>query len=277
MAGVTTYDRVHLVVCLGGAPDAHLLQRIGEVCGVSSYDLRLRLKGDLPRPLVCCESIEAAEAKALQLNDAGLTTIVYVQNDLPTAEPFHAIALARTKTTLRIRDRCASIDVAAPDIALLVYGRRMLTRETQEFKPPTWIFPSDVVTRGLTMALSGGMHKSRYETGGQEFLMFFRRDPRLPAIEIGQEGFDFQCLGKHRGRTRQESLELVVAALRRLLPDVPFDDRLMRGQSNNRGEAFYNRRMVDDSGTANATLIYWQMLAEQSGRRHFTAPQVSRG
>ncbi|HVP09949.1 MAG TPA: hypothetical protein VMV94_02045 [Phycisphaerae bacterium] len=63
---------------------------------------------------------------------------------------------------------------------------------------------------------------------------------------------------------------MVTAALRKLLPDVPLNDWLMQGQSNNRGEAFYNHRRAADSAAANATLIHWRSLAEQSGRHHFT-------
>jgi hypothetical protein len=267
----TTGNRIHLAVSMDDSVSPALLKTIAETAGMTAYDAKLRLHGGLPKSLVCCPSIEEAEAKAAILNGLGLLTIVYEQNDLPPAEPLHAMGLTRTKAGFRIRTRREEIVVAPHDISLLVYGRRMFTRETRELKSPIWHSPSQVMTTGVTMALSGSMHVSRYETSGQHFLMLFGRVPHLPAIEISQEGFGFQCLGRKRGHTRQESLLLLVAALRKLLPDVPFNDRLMQGQSNNRGEPFYNRSLVADSSSANATLLYWQMIAEQSGRRHFTA------
>jgi hypothetical protein len=65
---------------------------------------------------------------------------------------------------------------------------------------------------------------------------------------------------------------MFVAAMQKLLPNVPLDMRLTKGQSTNRGEAFYNLQRVPDSSSANATLIYWQMLAEAGEQHHFRAP-----
>jgi hypothetical protein len=273
----TSGSRIHLAVLADGGATPELTKAIAEVLGIAAYDVGLRLREGPPKSLCCCSSIGDAESKAAVLNELGLLTIVYEQDHLPPAAPFRAIGLKRTKTALHFRDRRESIVVLRGDIALLVYGRRMLTREVKEVKPQRWYSARQALTTGLPLALEGLLSTSRYETSGQHFLMLFRRDPELPAIEIGQEGFDFQCLGENRGRSRLESLQLVTAALRKILPNAEFDDQLARGQSNNRGEAFYNLRLVADSSSANATMIYWRMLAEQSGRRHFTARSSRQG
>ncbi|HVP09950.1 MAG TPA: hypothetical protein VMV94_02050 [Phycisphaerae bacterium] len=163
-----------------------LAEAIGEAVGVTAHDLKLRLRGRLPKSLVCCSSIEEAEAKAAALNELGVLTIVYEQSDLPPAEPVRAISLGRTKTGFRVSDRSASIVISKEEISLLVFGRRMSTRETWELTSPIWYSPSQVVGTGIPMALSGSMHVSKYETGGQHFLMLFRAAPQLPMIEISR-------------------------------------------------------------------------------------------
>lgn len=270
----TSTNRIHLAASLEGEANPQLTEAVAEAIGITVYDAQLRLRGGLPRSLLCCQSIQEAEAKAAAINKLGLATIVYEQDDLPLAEPVSAIRIGRTRIGLRIKSRDAAVDVPMPEIALLVHGKSMLTRETKELRPPMIIFPSDVA-RNMTLALSGGMHVSKHQTTDRHFLMLFRRNPQAPAIRIDQEGFNYTCLGKNRGRTRLESLQLLGLALRKMLPGVPFDECLLRGQSGNRGEAFYNRQLAADSSTANATLIYWRMLALQSGDRHLTVRRIS--
>lgn len=272
-ASPITGNRVLLAAAVEEEPGDELVRAVAAAVGMTAYDARLRLRADLPRVLCSCGSIEEAETKAAALNKLGVVTIVYEQNDLPPTEPVQALGLGRTKWGLRIKSRGAVLDVPLQEIALLVHGKSMLTRETKELRPPRIICPSDV-GRNVAMALSGGMHVSKHETAGWHFAVLFRRDPLEAAIEINQDRFDYACLGERRGRTRLESLQVLVSALRKALPDVPFSDWLLRGQSDNRGEAFYNRQLASDSSTAMATLIYWRMLAVQGGRGHLTVQRA---
>lgn len=260
--------RVILVASVGAEAGEELVRVVATAAGMTVYDARLRLKPDLPRVLCACDSIEEAEAKVAALGQLGVVTIVYEQNDLPPREPVQAMGLGRSEAGLRIKSRAAVVDLPKQDIALLVHGKSLLTRETKELRAPRIICPSDIA-RNLNLALSGGLHISKHETSGQQFLILLPTDPAAAAIQINQDQFDYTCLGDRRGRTKLESLQTLVSVLRKGLPGVPFDDSLLRGQSDNRGEAFYNRQLAGDSSTAMATLIYWRMLAVQAGG-HFT-------
>lgn len=260
--------RVILAAAVDAEAGEELARAVATAAGIAVFDARLRLKPDLPRVLCACDSIEEAEAKAAALGQLGVVTIVYEQDDLPPLEPVQAMGLGRSEVGLRIKSRDAIFDLPKGEIALLVHGKTMLTRETKELRAPRIISPSDVA-RNLNLALSGSMHVSKHETSGQQFFILLPTDPAAAAIQINQDQFDYTCLGDKRGRTKLESLQTLVSVLRKGLPDVPFNDSLLRKQSDNRGEAFYNRRLTGDSSTAMATLLYWRMLAVQAGG-HFT-------
>lgn len=267
---LTSVTRIHLAASTEAEPTAELIKAVAAAAGMTAFDVRLRLHQGLPRSLLCCESIDAAETKAAALNQLGVITIVYEQNKLPPVPPIAATGLGRLQTGLRVRERQNSFEIPQEEFALFVHGVSRLSREKQELVLPKFNVPRVALGMGVPM-ITGATHRSKHETDFQHFLMVFRRDPLAPAIAIGEDHFDFSCLGEKRGLTKQKSLEMLFSGLHKAFPQVSFNDWLLQGQSNNRGEAYYNHRYTSDSSAANATLIYWRMLALGNGR-HFTGP-----
>lgn len=262
---MSTAPRIQLALSIDADADEALVKSVAEAAGMTAYDVRLRLKPGLPKPLKCCNTVEAAEQLAAKLRPLGAVTIVYPQDSLPPAEPVAALGLDRTRSSLRFKTRRDDVEVPHDEIALMVYGKCLVSSEKKEIKKPVIITTSGVVGIGVPMALSGGMSVSKHQTETEFFLYIFRREPLCPAIEVRQGSFQYDCLGKHRGMSDAENHNLLVGGLRRLLPHVPFNDWLLDGQSTNRGDGYYNRRRAPDAGLPNATLIHWRLHAVASG------------
>ncbi len=272
MSGYISDSRVHLAVCPTRTDDAALLKEIAAVTGLTAYDLRLRLKSDLPRSLMCCTSMEEAEGKAAQLNELGIATLVYRQQDLPPLAPLAVRRLKRSGRRFRFEGRGdVARDVPADEIVLMVFGRRTLTTKTTEMNVGRKFSAGYSVMAGYPVSRYSANVTSKLSRQDEHFLMAYTLDMAAPAIEFAQETMDFSCLGNRKGRTRIENIQILAAILQKLLPAVPVDLRLLKGQSGNSESACYNRRLVADSSSAYATLIFWQFLAERNGQRHFTA------
>ncbi|MBN2562988.1 MAG: hypothetical protein JXQ75_18855 [Phycisphaerae bacterium] len=267
MACLTSNERVHLAVCPIGTADGETFRNIAAVTGATAYDLRLRLKGDLPRSVACYDSVEEAEARAQRLNELGLTTIVYVQEDLPFEKPFEVFRLGRDGTHLELAHRRGeALVMPASDVALAVVGRRNRTSTTTEHRFERRYYMGHGGMSGLAH-----VEEQKRQTEATLFLILFPREFPGRAVEFCQDKLDYSCLGDKRAPTKRESFLVLLGRLREFLSEVPIDKRLLAGQSTNRGDIYYNRRVAEDSSLANATLIYWQTLAEQGGRQHFAA------
>jgi len=249
-----------------------LLKEIAAVTGLAAYDLRLRLKSELPRSVMCCDSIEEAEAKAARLNALGLTTLVYRQQDLPPLAPLRVRRLKRSGRLFRFEGRGdVARDMPANEIVLMVFGRRTMTSTTTEMDVGRQFSAGYSVMAGYPVTRYSANVTSKLSREDEHFLMAYTLDTAVPAIEFAQACMNFSCLGNRRARTRIENIQILLATMRKLLPAVPVDLRLLKGQSDNSESAFYNRRLVQDSSSAYATLIFWQSLAERNRQRHFTA------
>ncbi|MFH1419718.1 MAG: hypothetical protein ABII12_15710 [Planctomycetota bacterium] len=272
MSGYTSDLRIHLAICPTRTDDAALLREIAAVTGMTAYDLRLRLKSELPRSVICCDSIEEAEEKAARLNRLGLSTLVYRQEDLPPLAPLRIRRLKRSGQLFRFEGRGdVAQEMPAGEIILMVYGKRTMTTTTTEMDVGRKFSAGYSVMAGYPVSRYSANVTSKLSREDEHFLMAYTLDAAAPAIEFAQGCMDFSCLGSRKARTRIENIQILVSTLQKLLPAVPVDLRLLKGQSDNSESAFYNRRLVSDSSSAYATLIFWQYLAERNGRRHFTA------
>ncbi len=266
--------RFHVAASGFPSDDAALLKEVGRITGGAAYDVRLRMKGDLPRTMVCAKSMSDAEDIAARLNDLGLTTIVYREEDLPPLVPFPVYRIARAGALLKLLDRRGNPRmINTADIVLLVYGRRMITSSQRELKCERRFSMRNVPMVGMpTSSLHTEVEINR-AIAREDFLLAFTFDPDAAPIEFSERGIDYACMGRFIQPTKIENHRAVVKRIRKLCAGVPFDERLLAGQSTNLGEAFYNRRRAPDSSWAYATLIHWEMLASRSEPKHFTAPK----
>lgn len=254
-------SRVHLVICPTSASGPEYVDQIATVTGQSSYDVHLRLRSGLPKPLLAFESIGEAQAVAHRLNELGVITIVYHENDLPPDSPFEVVRLVHTGGEFHLTDAIGqTLVLRDEELAQIVYGRCVHSAvETP-------------VEAGLSARATDRAAASRdgSRSPRQLFVALFRHDARAPAIEFRQDRLDYSCLGSKRVSHSLQNLQTLAEVLRRMLPHVPMDHRLHNGHTTGVGEAFYNRRRVADSTAAHATLIHWAMLAERNGDRNLS-------
>lgn len=265
--------RVHVAISPLQSADPAIVKAMAQITGKTAYDLRLKLKGDVPKSLLTCGSIAEAEAVALRLNELGLTTLVYREVDLPPQLPFPAFRLAKGGSLLRLTDRPGNErTLDARDVMLIVYGRRIIQSTHSELKSVRKFSMGGAAITGMpTTRVHTEVEKHR-EVACEHFCLVFPFDVNEPAVEFSERGVDYACLGRFMQRTKPANHRILVGQLRKLLAGVPCDERLLAGQSGNQGEGFYNRKRAPDSSWAYATLIYWEMLAARSERKHFTAP-----
>lgn len=254
-------SRVHLVICPTSASGPEYADQIATVTGQSPYDVHLRLRSGLPKPHVTFESIKEAQAVAHRLNELGVITVVYHEDDLPPASPFEVVRLVHTGREFHLTNGTGqTLVVRDEDVRHIVYGRCV---HSPAEAPVESVASPRVAERSA--APRDGSRSPR-----QLFISLFRNDARAPAIEFRQDRLDYSCLGPKRVSHSLQNLQTLAEVLHRMLPDVSVDRRLHNGHTTGVGEAFYNRRRVPDSTAAHATLIHWAMLAEWNGERNLT-------
>ncbi len=263
-------DYFHLALAFAHDPDRDTLAAIADATGRTAYDVRLRLRGGVPKSIARVASVEAAQMMAAKLHGPEITTIVYREAGLPPMPPFETLRIARGRAEMRFANRRDEQRIEPDEnISLIVYGRRPVVTRTSEFRSTSKLMgPVSVAGAGARMSIQRVVKKN---VDTELFIHFFPRDPGEQPIELPGGRMNYDCLGKHRGPSDMANMQRLIAAIEKFLPDVPVDKRLMEAGAGGSDAVFYNRRSGAPASTAIATLIHWQHLAERSGRRHYTA------
>ncbi len=263
-------DYFHLALAFAHDPDRETLAAIADATGRTAYDVRLRLRGGVPKSIARVASIEAAQMMAAKLHRPNITTLVYREAGLPTMPHFETLRIARARGEMRFTSRRDETRVVSDEnVSLIVYGRRPIVTRSSEFRSTSRLMgPTSIAGAAARMSIQRVVKK---HVDTELVIHFFPRDPATQPIELPGKRMNFDCLGKHRGPSDTVNMQRLIAAIEKFLPDVPVDKRLMEAGAGNSDAVFYNRRSGAPPSTAIATLIHWQHLAERSGRRHYTA------
>jgi hypothetical protein len=255
--------RYHLVIPPQDDPPRELVQTIAGTVGATPYDIRLRMRSSIPRPVARLLDQAAAESAADAVAQFGVSVVMYEESRLPPVLPFEAHKLVRGGDRLKFTDRKEAVcEVATADVPLMIFGVRRSESFSIEMKTNT------------TYTSQGAMHTSqeavkKKEVEAEHFIMLMRRNPLLPAIVIPMRRMDYACLGKHRTTSNQRNIILLGRALVQALTEAVVDERLLTHRGSGT-DAYFNRRRATDATLADATLIQWQWLAERTDGRRLT-------
>lgn len=247
---------------------AEMTQQAADVLGMTEFDFRLRYRGWIPRSMAAYRTQAEAEKRATKLNAIGIATLVYNERDLPQAKSFLVRQIDRPGAAFEFKNRRGeTVLVPWRKIALMVCGKRVLEKSTKECSVEA---SSIAVGRYVK-------ETTKKDKTSDLYFMFFTQGKEPRVFEISQRELDFACLGPRQTRDKVQDFTILQSGFQQLLAEVPVDDRLLTGQRvNRRDQGYYNTRLADESSLANATLIYWERMAQAEGRLHFTAPEGKR-
>jgi hypothetical protein len=256
-------DRFHLAVASRRLLDADTIRQIGAVVQRTPYDIRTRIRGDLPKPIVHFDTLEKAEAAAADVRALGLVTVVFRELSLPPIKPFEVRALEVAGDGFDVKDRQGSRrSVRTDELLLLLCGRRTTRSVETNFH---LVIRDSSDHSSVSLERAAERHS---DTNG--FVMWFLRNATQAPLEFRADRFDYSCLRGRVGLSDDVNFPRLIETMQAWLSEVALDRRMLdRGVEDLVG-SYYNRRLGVDEAIASATLVFWQFLAEHSGQNHFT-------
>ncbi len=253
-------DRFHLAVRTVGILEPARAKQLADALGISTYDVRVRLKTPMPRSLSIFVSQAEAEQAAKSIRGDDLIVIAYREAQLPPQQPFAAFRMGRTEAGFIFEDRRKQrVNLEFDDIDLLVIGYRGDINEKTELQARQPIYTH----HGARTAYKVDVKTTR-QRDVTMFAAFFPTRPEQNAVHVVADHFDFSCLGKQKGSSDMINQRKLCEIIERALADKPIDRRLLEHRVYP-DMVPHNRRAAPDAAFAAAQLIYWEQVARQQG------------
>jgi len=253
-------DRVHLAVQTVSLLGLARVKQLAGALGISTYDVRMRLKAPVPRSLAVFASEAEADATAQAIRGDDLIAVTYHEKHLPPQQPFAAFRMGRKQAGFIFEDRRKKrVELSFDDVGMLVVGYRGDINEKTELQARPHLHHHNGARTSYTVEV-----KTTRQRDVTMFATFFSTDLKQQAVHIVADHFDFSCLGKHKGASDMINQRKLCEIIEQALSDKPIDRRLLEHRVYPELVA-HNRRTAPDAAFAAAQLIYWEQIAQQQG------------
>jgi hypothetical protein len=246
-------DFYHLVLDASNPLEPPVIQHLSALFELSAYDLRLRMRGGLPRSVVRANDLAHVRSMVPHVCRFGVTSIVYREAGLPPCLPVLARTLRVENRLVRIRQKLGSgFELAIERLTLRIVGRRERRESYGEFDDDVGISRRNPAARLE--------YVKRYRNDVSTVALLFSGNPAEPAVVIDPEMLAFAALFDHPAATDELNMQRLLADLDVQLGSVPVDRRLMaagRASAN----LFFDRRSGFSDFLANAYLVFYSHLA----------------
>lgn len=207
-----------------------LSKALAAALGKTLYEARSRLlvPGGGPSVVAVFREAEKAEESAENLRSEGFEAVVLWQEEVETdGKRFLSRSFVFTKESLGLESRQGQhLTLHYHDIRLVLYGSGITVHtENEQVKERTFSLGRAIMTQGLMMTKGTKREVQTVNQIRERFLYLYASPQRT--VVLRENALQYDSLGKTLQPSRSANFNYVVAELKRQIPHIMFDDRLL--------------------------------------------------